>query len=238
MKALPRLIVIGILISFVLPAGLYAQETEGLIPKLIKKWKGAPKEAPAKAAVPVPSAPAAKQPAAPVMPAETGIPAKKPEAVKPAVASSAERADRTVISGLDKMTKEEMAQHIIETIESEDEVLNYIPPLKAEKRPDGKLNVTYEVKGQAVKLEDLDKDTLGKIYSTVHQISTKLSVERISQQLETIRQTQNIQRVAQPPQAMTVPAQPPRVPQSQAPPQQPPSAPSRVPQPPPQPPRR
>jgi len=202
----------------------FAQEPEGLIPKLMKKFKG--KEA------------ATKKPAV----APASMPALPKQMVPRApgqAASSAGGGERTVTPGAGKMTKEELIKDIREDLESEDEILGYIPQLKMTKGPDGKAVITFEKQGQMVKLEDLDKETLIKIWGNINQMATKINVDRINQQLETIRQTQALQRVTRPPQAVVPAPQPPRYQAPPPAPQPPPTAQaSRVPQPPPQPPRR
>lgn len=214
-----RLLVTVTFICMAFVSVSFAEEPEGLIPRLMKKFKGTGKT-PA-------SIPALPKQMAPQVPGKT--------------VSSGTAGERTVTPGLDKMTKEELIKDIKEGIESEDEILSYIPQLKMTKDPDGKVIITFEKDGQKVKLEDLDRETLAKIWGSINQIATKINVDRINQQLETIRQTQALQRVTRPPQAMVPPPQPPRyltpAPAPQAPPAVPTQA-SRAPQPPPQPPRR
>ncbi|MBP7055925.1 MAG: hypothetical protein KBB52_03645 [Candidatus Omnitrophica bacterium] len=237
------LLVISVFIFFVSTAPSYSQETEGLIPRLMKKFQKK-EEAPKKAAETKSSVPAV-----PKMPASgpggpAGMPPKGqgPMPQVPGPVTPAGEAGRTVTPGVDKMTKEELLKDITEELMGEAEIFDYIPQLKPEKDAAGNKVITYEAKGRRVKLEELDRDTLAKLYTMVNQVSTKINVDRINQQLETIRQTQNIQRITQPPTVVTAPPRPPQVqtlpsPPPQAPPTTPPQVP-RVPQPPPQPPRR
>lgn len=237
MKVSPRLMVIGALVCIFCSIPSYAQETEGLIPRLMKRFQKK-EEASKKPAETMPAAVPAKK---------TIAPAARPQADQrmpqiPGERSASAEGGRTVTPGLENMTKEELAKDITEELMSEEEIFDYIPQLKTEKDPQGKKIFTFESNGQRIKIEDLDKETLGKLYGTINQVSTKINVDRINQQLETIRQAQNLQRVTRPPQAISPPPQPPRlqtVPPSvpQAAPSRPPEIP-RVPQPPPQPPRR
>lgn len=213
---------------------LNAQENEGLIPKLIKKWKGEKK-------TPEPvSAPKVKVPTPGSMP---GVSRPPIVPAKPSVAPSTAEADRTVVTGIDKMSKEEMLKDIIDDLDSDSDILDYLPQLKKEKTPDGKNAYLFKSDTKSVPLQDLDKDTLKKILGSVRQTATRINTDRITRQLETIRQTQRV--VAVPPRPAPLP--PPATPSQIATPQTPraaiPQAPSqtsasRTPTPPPQIPRR
>lgn len=219
---------------------LYAQENEGLIPKLMKKWKGGAKEG---AQVP------AKQPAvkskAPVPVPKQVLPARPPEGSKTPAAPSETQGERTVVTGVDKMTKAELLKEITETLDSEDEILDYLPQLKKETSADGKNVYKFSADNKSVPIQDLDEGTLKKILGSVHQTSTRINTDRITRQLEVIRQTQRVVSAPTPPRPapVTPPAAPPRVvvPQithSPAPQQPPQTSVPRTPAPPPQLPRR
>lgn len=125
---------------------------------------------------------------------------------------------------LKEMTVEEILQHIKDTLEHQEEVLNVVPELKRIRDTEGR--VSYEFKG--VKIEKLDRDTLMSISNRVTSESTKMHMERLQKQLETIRHAQHASQQAV--RTGTPPSMPPRIPPA------PPSVPRGYVQPPPQPP--
>ncbi|MBN1527083.1 MAG: hypothetical protein JW919_05845 [Candidatus Omnitrophica bacterium] len=186
-------ILLATCITALLASSLFAAENEGFFKRLWHRWfppkAESVKEVPAKA-VPEPL----KIPPAPQVAEVAGEKA----------ARQVEAARRRVT----QMTKGELIEDIMETLDSEDEVLDYVPELKKTRDPSGKEFYTY---GSAP-LEDLEKGLLEKIWARVHQTATKIRTERIQDQLETIRQIENLRRATTPP--PQPPPQPPRVPPS------------------------
>lgn len=84
------------------------------------------------------------------------------------------------------MTTEELIADIKDSVEGEEEILNFIPSLKRSKGADGKNVYMFN----EVKIEDLKREDLEKLSINVGQVSTRLHTERIQNQLETIRQVQ------------------------------------------------
>lgn len=204
-----------------------AQEPEGLIPRLIKKWKGGGKEE---------AKPAARAPAVtPAVPAARPSVPSKPQAPAPAVpreasaraAQDAGQPQKTVIPKLAQMSKEELVAEIKDELDREDEIPSYIPGLGMQRAADGTPQYSFAQGGSVKALEDLDQDLLRNLLTRVRQTATKINTDRIQKQLETIRQAQRLQTMRPP----EPPPRPPQVPQT-------PSVPRQPPQPPPQPPRR
>lgn len=132
------------------------------------------------------------------------------------------------------MTKEELLVHIKERLRVTEEIADFIPGLKKEKDPAGALYYTYN----GIRIDDLDRDTLDKLFGRIQTESVRINTERINKQLESIRQAQQAQQAAQQaariPAVVQVPPQPPKIPQ--APPTQ--AQIPKVPQLPPQPPKK
>ncbi|MFH0763434.1 MAG: hypothetical protein V1927_00315 [Candidatus Omnitrophota bacterium] len=134
-----------------------------------------------------------------------------------------------------EVTKEELLSHMKGLLDHEEGALNFIPELKKVKIGEDNF-YTY----QGVKLEDIDKEKLMKIFSRIQGEIGRIRTERLNKQLESINQAARASmaaqqaargsRVAIPPKPPTV-IQPPRVPQ-------PPPAQPQIPKPPPAPPRR
>jgi len=162
----------------------------------------------------------------------------KPAVAKPVAAKSAampaplqrEEAEAKARKDRAAMTKEELLADIKDNLDSEEEILNYVPSLK-KSQGTGAINI-YLLDG--VPLEQVEKEDLEKISVTVAQISTKIRTDRIVNQLESIRQAQNLSRmqnITRPPQIVTPPVRP-------SPPPRAPSTTSSIPPAPPAPPRR
>lgn len=134
------------------------------------------------------------------------------------------------------MTKEDLVKDIEETLDGEDEILGFIPELK-KFEPEVSKPAYYTYKGTP--LSDLDKEKLESISVRVDRTLTHITSQRVQEQLEMIRQINNLQRMqnirATPPYVPPVVTQPPQQPprSSTQPPPQPPRLP---PSPPPQPP--
>lgn len=132
-------------------------------------------------------------------------------------------------------TKEEMIVDVKETLDDEEELLNFIPGLKKATTEKGESLYTYE----GMKLEELDQEKLRKIFTRVRQEATRIRTDRLSRQLETIRRTQQLTAVAAggAPKMPVAPPAPPRILSAPNVPSAPASVP-RPPSPPPAPPRR
>lgn len=232
-------VTLAVSVALVSAVPAVAQEPEGLIPRLMKKFK---KAEPSGAQQ---TKPAVAQSAAKERPAEAASATRSPAPdASPAPTGSGSSGDKTIVSALDGMSKDDMVKEIIETVEDETEILDYIPQVIREKQPDESFRYLFRSDTKTVPLDQVAPDTLRKLLTMVHQTATRIRTERITRQLETIRQTQRV--LTAPPVA---PAPPPAAPPSVAVPRnqpvQPPPAPptqSSVPRTPPspvpQPPRR
>ena len=129
---------------------------------------------------------------------------------------------------VEDLSPDEIRDRIKSMVESSPEALDYIPELKASFNEDETVNaMSYKKDGISVNMEELDKETLIKVYSRVNRERTRLNAERIQRQLESIRAAQNINRIYAPPPVPTPPpSAPPTPPRVQKPPQVP-SIPSR-----------
>lgn len=90
-------------------------------------------------------------------------------------------------ASIKEWTKEEMLKDINQTLQSEREVLNYIPELKMSKEG----AFTY----QGVPLESLDKEKLEKVFARVRQQALLIRTNRMNRQMESIRQIQRTQNI-------------------------------------------
>ena len=193
-----KIAVFAACITLLLASGLAAAENEGFFPRLWHRWfppkQEAAKEVPQK---PVPEA------AKPAPEAVKAPPAPDIAAVAGEKAAQAVEKKKIILD----MTKGELIEDIIETLDSEEEVFDYVPEIKKAQDPAGKDLYTYS----GARLEELEKDLLEKIWTRVHQTATRIRTERIQDQLETIRQIENLRRATPPPQP---PPQPPRIPPS------------------------
>lgn len=203
----------------------FAQET--LMQKIRRKfneWRNKPQQAAQKAAEPAKLAgPAFPKAQPPVKSAPTAAPLPRaPEAPAQPVP--------TQTKPVSQLSKEELIKSIKETIQHEQDILNFIPELKKRVMPDGQEILTYH----GTSIDDLDKEKVQQVSVRVHNEAARIRAERLNRQLENIRQIQ--QTVQQTQQATRQITQPPKVP---TPPQvvQPPQPP-KIPAPPPQPPKR
>lgn len=178
-------------IVLLLAPSLYAAENEGFFPRLWHRWFP-PKTEAAREVAPQPDREPAKIPDAP-----------KIEEVAGEKAAQEVKAAR---KRLTDMTKDELVADILETLDSEEEVLDYVPEIKKARDATGKDTFTYN----GARFDELEKGLLEKIWTRVHQTATRIRTERIQDQLETIRQIENLRRATTPP--PQPPPQPPRVP--------------------------
>ncbi|MFH1553029.1 MAG: hypothetical protein ABID83_05275 [Candidatus Omnitrophota bacterium] len=147
-------------------------------------------------------------------------------------------------------SKQEMIDVIEKRLEIYSEIIYMISGLSFEETEDGGKGYFYETsEGDIVKLSDLDKETLHGLFVRVNNEATRISSERLMQQLQQQEQIiRSIQHAPQQPPRTYTPPQPPRIytppqqpaqpPQIFTPPQQPaqPPQPPQQPTPPPQPP--
>ena len=133
------------------------------------------------------------------------------------------------------LTKEELVTHIKGRLDAVDEILDFISELKRGRDPSGTFSYTYN----GMRVEELDRETLDKLFLRVQNEGSRIQAERLNKQLENISQAQRaqmaVQQASRVPKVVQPPPQPPRVPST------PPQAQnqiSRAPQVPPQPPRR
>ena len=129
------------------------------------------------------------------------------------------------------MTTDEIIASIKNSLENEDEILNFIPNIKLKTDAEGRRSYLYLEGAKELKLEELGREKLEKLLISINQAATQIRAENINRQLESIRQAQNMQRMNAmqnlPRSVVNVPVPPPRPPM--VPPQY------RVPQPPPAP---
>ena len=205
---------------------VYAQDEGGLIGRLRNRFTK-------KKAAPVPVREAARP-----APAKPPVQKAAPPATVPVKTEGGADA-RTEVSK--EFTRDELLTMIRDDIDSEDEILVYIPGLKKKKGVQGETIITYAIEGQDTQLENLKEEDLRKLFSAVQNCVARLRNERIQRQLESIQQVQNMQRTQQAVQNMqniqrmqniqnirTPPVTPPRAP----------ATPPRPPAPPPSPPRK
>ncbi|MDO8525584.1 MAG: hypothetical protein Q7S07_03760 [Candidatus Omnitrophota bacterium] len=108
--------------------------------------------------------------------------AKAPEPSKP---------DRSSSAAPDKeLTKREMVDRINSNLDSFPEILNFVPGLKKETGPAGKITYTYHGKN----IGALEAEQLSGIYSRVNNESVRLRTDRINRQLDNIRRIDEINR--------------------------------------------
>ena len=133
-----------------------------------------------------------------------------------------------------EFSREEMIKDIIESIQDNEDILNFVKGLSRNTDENGAIYYTYTVGGVDKKLEDLDIDTLKDLSGRVSTEASRLNTENILEQLERIRETQRV--TAGPPAAPQVPQVPrtPGTPGAYVPsvPPAPPSVPGSPPQPP------
>lgn len=111
------------------------------------------------------------------------------------------------------MTKEELLVDLKDDLEGADEIFKIVPELKLEKNKDGTSFYTYK----GVKLDDMAKEDLEGLSAMIGQHLSRIRVERIERQLETVRRTQEMNRLAAPTKPPVPPSSlqsPPVIPQS------------------------
>lgn len=141
----------------------------------------------------------------------------KEEAQKAATAKSGESKQAAPKAKKAKdMTAEELAADITDMLDTDDEIMSFVPGLKKEKDQLGNVFYTY----MGLRLERLPREKLENLFRRVRQERVRLRTERITRQLESIRQAQQAAAIAQQasriPRVVTPPPQPPRIPSSPA----------------------
>lgn len=100
--------------------------------------------------------------------------------------------------------KEEIIQKIKDEVESDEDILMFVPELKKQKDRSGKESYMYSDGKQEVRLEDLDEDRLKELFKKV-SAETKTAEEKFArQEIETAEEAQR-----RPP---SLPARPPDLP--------------------------
>jgi len=108
-------------------------------------------------------------------------PVKTPPVVAAATTPAAEKKE---------MTREDMVTRVREMCQYHPDMLPAIPGL-AVKEADGKK--VYEFNGK--KLEDLDKDTITKLFKEANRFVSFKNTQRFEQQMKTIKQIDNINKM-------------------------------------------
>ncbi|MBN2453779.1 MAG: hypothetical protein JXB40_05945 [Candidatus Omnitrophica bacterium] len=86
------------------------------------------------------------------------------------------------------MTQAEISHDMAKILDSYEEVINFIPGLTKETDSSGE--IFYKYKGQ--KIDVIDRKTLEKVYNRIRQERTRIRIDRINRQLESIRNAQRI----------------------------------------------
>jgi len=94
-----------------------------------------------------------------------------------------------------EMTKQETIEAIQDALDSEEEVLDFIPEIKKRKDEAGKDNYFYLSGSKEVSLADLEKEVLDKMLVRVNQTATQIRTNHIQSQLAAIQQAHNIQNI-------------------------------------------
>lgn len=199
-----RIILISAIMVLSLASILFAEEQEGLFPRIWKRvtQRGKAVEKP-----------------------QLAEEAKKPEEEKKPETATEEKEEAAPPSDKKpqlKMTKSEILEIITQNLEAEVEILSSIPELKRQKSEGEKEFYTYKVDDKDIKLEDLDEEILRKVFNRVSNEAVRIRTERLNRQLQINAQIQSQmamqaqQRMAAPPpappQVLRVPAPPPNPP--------------------------
>ena len=109
------------------------------------------------------------------------------------------------------MTREGKIAELTEDFASTDELFSVVQGLKAEKDKLGKVSYTFK----GMKVENLSEEDMDKLLTQVKQALVKIRSDRITKQLETVKQAQRIHDMTRSaPISISTPAQPPRTPPS------------------------
>ncbi|MDD3905440.1 MAG: hypothetical protein PHS46_02790 [Candidatus Omnitrophica bacterium] len=89
-----------------------------------------------------------------------------------------------------ELTKAEKLDRVNESLNNFAEIMNFIPDLKKEVDSNGKASYTFQGK----KLENLDDETLGKLFGRVRNEASRIRTERVNKQLNFIRKMEQFNR--------------------------------------------
>jgi len=131
-------------------------------------------------------------------PSKEIAPAKE---MKAAAASKKQRKD---------MTKAELAADITKNLNREESILNMIPGLEKKSGPEGKEYYTYK----GTKLEDIDRDTLDKIFGKVRSEALRLRTDKVNRQIETVHRVNAVSQIPKLPIVPQTIVTPPQVPKT------------------------
>lgn len=113
---------------------------------------------------------------------------------------------------LDKITDEDIIGRLVKAVDRREEILNFVPGLVKERGGDGKIFYSYN----GVKIDELDRASLEKLYVRVRQEAVRINTERLNKQVETINRAGALSGVgrqtSQIPRAPVVTSTPPRLP--------------------------
>lgn len=127
-----------------------------------------------------------------------------------AAAASEKGAPVQIVQSVQDISAEEMISDITDTLNDNEEIIGFIQGLKTDKGPDGKIFFTFN----DTKLEKLAKEQLKALYNRVNQERTRLSTERIQEQMETIRQAQQATNISSQAAMRNISVRPPQPPPS------------------------
>ena len=88
------------------------------------------------------------------------------------------------------MTEKKVSLLVITEKRTIEEILNFIPDLKKQVDSGNKTSYTFQGKP----LEDLDKETLDKLFGRVRNEAVRIRTERVSKQLDFIRRMEQFNR--------------------------------------------
>lgn len=106
------------------------------------------------------------------------------------VATSDATAPVTAEAPQKELTKAEKLERVNESLNNFAEIMNFIPDLKKEVDSNGKASYTFQGK----KLENLDDETLGKLFGRVRNEASRIRTERVNKQLNFIRKMEQFNR--------------------------------------------
>jgi hypothetical protein len=168
-----------------------AAENEGFMQRLMGKIRPKAKTSETTAKKETPAQVGAKA----VVPA-TGQMA--PEAAAPATSTATATATtgvtvKNATAGKPTITKQDLADSIEDMLDSDEEIIGSIPEIKQTK--DAKNNTHYLYKGTMI--ADLDSGTMDKVYFRVLNEQVRLRTERLNMQMDSLRQSQQVNQMSQ-----------------------------------------
>lgn len=135
---------------------------------------------------------------------------KKP-ALKPENTSTTREGAKIMVDdkAYKDMSKAEMIQEIKDEVDSEEDILEYIPELKRQKDKDGKDIYSYLVEGKQVNLEGVDEETLRAILEQIGAKAKQIGIDTIQEQQD---QREQLNAIRRPVSSPSLPTRPPTVP--------------------------